>query len=269
MSRLAEIAEGAATGSVAATYAEIRRVTGVPFVVFVYRVLATEPGRLEAAWAQLAPNLASAEGLAARAELEAAAPPAAAPRPSPLPRAVVEASGVTAASVAAMLAGFRRANAANVVALWALLDGSEGSRPAPPGPVPAAEPVPPGLPMADLAALPASTVTLLEEMSAPVAGPERPLLVPSMFRTFAHDEPLLAALWESLRPLLESPAFAEAAVALSARGRALAQGLPHPVTPLAGDEIREVVARFLRAIPSMLVAGAAIGALFPDGRGPG
>ena len=100
MSRLPEIAESAATGSVAETYAEIRRVTGVPFVVFIYRVLATEPGRLEAAWAELAPNLVSAEGRAARAELEAAAPPAAAPRPAPLPRDVVDAAGLTAANVA-------------------------------------------------------------------------------------------------------------------------------------------------------------------------
>ena len=37
MSLLAEISESAATGTVAATYAEIRRVTGVPFVVFIYR----------------------------------------------------------------------------------------------------------------------------------------------------------------------------------------------------------------------------------------
>jgi hypothetical protein len=264
MSRLQEISEGAATGSVAATYAEIRRVTGVPFVVFIYRVLATEAGRLEAAWADLAPNLASAEGRAARAALEAAAPPAAAPRPAALPGDVVATSGVTAASVEAMLAGFRRANAANVVALWALLDGVAGTGEAPTGPVPAAEPVPPGLPMADLTKLAPSTIALLEEMSAPVAGPERPVLVPSMFRTFAHDEALLAALWTSLRPLLESPAFTEGVAALSAQGRALAQTLPYPVTALAGDEIRDVIARFLRAIPSMLIAGAAIGALFPE-----
>lgn len=267
MPLLPEIPEGAATGSVAATYAEIRRVTGVPFVVFVYRVLATQPGRLERSWAELAPNLASAEGRAARAELEAAAPPAAAGPLRPLPAGAVAAAGVDLAAVTATLAGFRRANAANSVGLWALLDGVAGRAPAPPGPVPAADPLPPGLPLADLAALPPATVAVLEEMSAPVAGDEPPLLVPSMFRTFAHDEALLRALATALRPALESPAFRPAVEALAARGRELAQSLPHPVTRLDDAEARRVVERFLRAIPAMLLTGSLIERAFAGGPG--
>ena len=43
------------------------------------------------------------------------------------------------------------------------------------------------LPMADLASLEPGTIALLQRMSAPVAGPEQPILIPSLFRYFAHD----------------------------------------------------------------------------------
>lgn len=263
MPRLAEIAEQAATGSVAATYADIRRVTGVPFVVFVYRVLATRPGRLEAVWAELAPNLASAEGRAARAELEAPPTPAGLAGIPPLPHAAVAAACLEPAAVAATLAGFRRTNAANVVGLWALLDGVAGREPAPPGPAAgAASTLPPGLPLADLAALPPTTVALLEEMSVPVAGGEAPVLVPSLFRCFAHDEALLRELWSALRPALADPSFVPAVGALAARGRALAQLLPYRVSLLDDEEARSVTGRFLRAIPAMLLVGPAIARAF-------
>ena len=260
MSLLAEVPESAATGTVAATYAEIRRVTGVPFVVFIYRALAAQAGRLETVWAELAPNLASPKGRAARAELEAALLPTACGRPGRLPAGALAAAGVERLAIAATLAGFRRANAANVVGLWALLDGVTGRGAAPLGPVSgAADTVPPGLPMADLATLPASTVALLEQMSAPIAGDERPVLVPSLYRTFAHDEPLLSALAAALRPVVESPGFRPAVTALAARGRELARSLPHPVTPLDDPAARTVVERFLRAIPAMILVGALIG----------
>ena len=54
-----EIPEATATGVVAALYADIRRVLGVPLVALVFRVLACEPARLEAIWADLGPNLGS------------------------------------------------------------------------------------------------------------------------------------------------------------------------------------------------------------------
>ncbi len=259
MSRLHEIAEGAATGSTAATYADIRRVTGVPFVVFIYRVLATQPGRLERVWADIGPNLGSAAGRAAMAEVVRAADRGAAGLAGvvvPLPAAALAACDLDGAAVAATLEGFRRANSANVVALWALLDGVAGD-PAPAGPAPAAaDMAPDGLPMADLALLPAETLALLEEMSRPVAGDALPILIPSLWRTFAHDAALLALLWSALRPALESESLPPAVAALSAHGRGLAQGLPFRVRRLDDEAARSVVERFLRAIPSMLVTGA-------------
>jgi hypothetical protein len=56
---LAEIAESAATGAVAALYADIRAALGVDLVNLVYRHLATVPGALEWAWANLAPHFRS------------------------------------------------------------------------------------------------------------------------------------------------------------------------------------------------------------------
>ena len=265
MSRLQEIAEGDATGSVAATYADIRRVTGVPFVVFIYRVLATQPGRLEGVWADIGPNLGSPAGRAAIAEVVHAADRDAAEvvhaagqagAVRPVPAASLAARGLDGRDIAATLEGFRRANSANNVALWALLDGGAGEV-APAGPAPAAaDMTQPGLPMADLSLLPPATLALLEEMSRPIAGGEQPILIPSMWRTFAHDPELLGLLWAALRPALESDSFPPAVASLSARGRELAQGLPFRVRRLDDDAARSVVERFLRAIPSMLITGA-------------
>jgi RES domain-containing protein len=56
---LSEISEKTATGSVAALYADIRAVLGVDLVNLIYRHLATIPGGLEWAWANLAPHFRS------------------------------------------------------------------------------------------------------------------------------------------------------------------------------------------------------------------
>ena len=54
---LPEVSERDAEGLAAEFYEDIRRVVGLPFVNLVYRHLAVEPRRLEAAWSQLRPNL--------------------------------------------------------------------------------------------------------------------------------------------------------------------------------------------------------------------
>ena len=251
MSFLAEIPESEATGTVAEAYADIRRVLGAPFVVFIYRVLATEPGRLEAVWSDLGPNLGSAEG---RRAIEAIAS-SSLQGVTPISRAVLEQGGLDGALAAGTLEGFRMVNSANIVGLSALLAGVEGPIAAEPG-LSAPHVVRPALPMADLSLLPATAVALLEEMSAPVAGTERPILVPSLYRTFAHDEKLLTQLWATLRPVLESAAFPAAVEVVAARGRTLAASLPYRVRRLEDEETRAVIRRFLRAVPSMLLTGS-------------
>lgn len=58
---LSEISESVACGSVAALYADIRAVLGVDLVNLIYRHLATVPGGLEWAWANLSPHFQSGE----------------------------------------------------------------------------------------------------------------------------------------------------------------------------------------------------------------
>ena len=59
LSTFVEVAESRASGEIGALYSAIRATLGTSTVALVYRVLAAKPGRLEHAWAPLAPNLRS------------------------------------------------------------------------------------------------------------------------------------------------------------------------------------------------------------------
>lgn len=246
--RLAEVSEQAALGSVASTYADIRRVLGVPTVVLIYRALAAEPGRLERAWGAIAANLAAAGTQRAAASLD----PPAVGDVEPLPRATLAAARVDPALLAATLDGFDRANRLNLIGLSALLAGVSGDPDADPAPAPPQAPRE-MLPMADLGSLPPGTLDLLQRMSTPVAGPERPTLIPSLFRYFAHDQELLGALWHGIGPAVESDRFQGAVAAVKESARDLAEGLPYPVARSDDRGTREIVTRFTTTIPGMIV----------------
>lgn len=253
-SRLPEVAEAAATGSVAETYADIRRVLGLPFVNLVYRHLAATPGVLEETWTQLRPNLTSAGAEEAAEQLT----PAALPGVIPIPRSALAAAGFSAEETAlasATLDAYARANARNLLAVHSLLDGCSGDRQLGSGAARAPEPAEPILPMADLAALTPAAAAVLDEMSLAVTGPEEPRLVPSLLRHFARSPCLLALLWTVLRPALEEEAAAARAAELAGHARELAARLPHPVRPIADGEARQVLGRFAAAMSQMLVIG--------------
>jgi len=260
-SRLAEVPEAKADGLVAEVYDEIRRVTGVPTVAFVYRALAVEPEELAAAWADLAPNLSHPGVRASAARLDGSR----AGRAARLPDAVVS---VDRSAAAATLAAFDRLNRLNLVGLTALLDGVDAPGARAPA-TDAADPIAGGLPMADLDALPRATIALLERMSVPVSGPTRPILIPSLYRYFAADHALLAALWEAIRPVAESGALERAAAALRTEAGVLARTLPYGVRRLERDTARDVVARFSTTIPAMIVVTGlvrqALDARYPTG----
>jgi hypothetical protein len=243
--RLAEIPEAAADGLVADVYDRIRRVTGVPTVAFVYRALALEPRVLAAAWSDLAPNVADRDVRAAAETLGASLAfdvSALAPHAVPVDRV----------SAARTLGAFDRMNRLNLVGLTALLEGRAApAAPAPPSD--AADPIGVGLAMADLASLPPETLELLEEMSMPVSGAARPILVPSLYRFFASDHDVLAGLWEAIRPTVESDAFGRSAAGLRADARVVGGGLPYGIRRLEHEASRAVVARFLETIPAMIV----------------
>ena len=251
--RMAEVREADATGRVAVLYDDIRRVTGVGTVALVYRVLASSPDTLEAVWDDLAPNLADPVVRGGALALDAGTGGTVAPLP---PELVT----VPHAEAASTLASFARINRLNMVGLTALLDGVE----APPAPgvvaTGAPDPIADGLPMADLGVLPRTTVALLEEMSAPVAGTERPLVIPSLFRYFARDERLLRALWTALRPVVHDAVFADRVGTIRHDAAVRAAAIPYHVRPLPPGEARTVVERFLRTIPSMIVVGGALSA---------
>ncbi|HET9242364.1 MAG TPA: hypothetical protein VFN99_02905 [Gaiella sp.] len=251
--RLAEVPEADAAGRVAAVYEDIRRVTGVDTVALVYRVLASNPETLEAVWDDLAPNLAAPRVRDAALTLDASLSNGV----SPL---VPELVTVPYVETEATLSSFARINRLNVVGLTALLEGV--AAPIAPRLVGSALPAPigAGLPMADIGALPLQTVALLEEMSASVAGPERPLVIPSLFRYFAHDERLLRALWTAVRPVVDDPSFTEGAATLRDDAATIAANVPYRVRPLPHGEAHDVVERFLRTIPTMILVGGALAA---------
>lgn len=247
---LAEVSEQAAHGSVAATYAEIRRILGVPMVVLVYRALAVQPGRLEHVWSALAANLAAGETQRTAASLDVPEIGGVEPLPGRLTCAIARLDPVR---LAGTLDCFDHANRLNLIGLTALLLGAPGNPDADP------RPAPPAmrralLPMADLTLLPRSSVELLQRMSAPITKSERPVVIPSLFRYFAHDPDLLEAIGKSLEPAVLSDGFTSAVTAVTERARDLAGTLPYPVARVHDDGTREITTRFITTIPAMIVA---------------
>jgi hypothetical protein len=249
--RIGEIPESSATGSVADVYADIRRVLGVPFVALIYRVLASEPDRLESIWSDLGPNLASEVARGAARTL--AAPP---PRPIVAGRAP-DGLALDVVAAVATLEAFRHGNALGAIGLSALLQGVDGPRAPNRGPS-APRPFSNLLPMADLASLPGTTLDLLERMSAPVAGPERPIVIPSLFRYFAHDRRVLEFVWETIQPVVEDPAFFGATAAIRTAAGMAASSLPYRVRAAEDPETRRIADRFVTTIPAMIIVSRLI-----------
>jgi hypothetical protein len=211
-------------------------------------VLACEPGRLEAIWADLGPNLGSDVVARAASRLVINPPPGGA--------AGRGAHGLnldTGAAVAT-LRTYHHTNTLNVIGLAALLDGVEGPRAH--GPAPSAhrtdETI---LPMADLMALPRSTIALLEEMSARIAGPERPVVIPSLFRHFADDQRLLQFVWTTIRPYVEDADFSDVTAVIVQEARRIASSLPYRVRRIEDVEGRRIAQRFSQTIAAMIVVG--------------
>jgi hypothetical protein len=263
---LKETPEAEATGPVAELYADIRAVIGLPLVNLIYRHLAAT-GRLEGAWSALRPNVthpALAEGAA---ELAAIAGTDAVAR---LSLAALRAVGVEdeLPGARATLEAYNHANSRNLIALTALLHGAEGTtRPTTAAALDVAGP-PDGamlLPMASLDALPEPTGALLDEMAVAFASPGQTVIVPGLFRHFAHEPALLALCWTVLRPAVDGGVVARRGNLVALRARALAAALPEPVNPAEDEQTRAVLARFIATIPRMLVAGVALRAALDSG----
>jgi hypothetical protein len=258
---LPEVSEQEAGGRVAETYAEIRALLGVPVVNLIYRHLAAEPGRLEATWAALRPNLAdpATHGLALELarDVDGTRPPVAVVEAAALAQAGVSASEHRRAL--ATLAVYERANALNLLAVSALLEGAPGS----PEAVSAARSEGGSragaiLPMADLDALAARERAILDELSASVAGAGGDTLIPSLYRHLASSPALLRLVWETVGPALGATETARAAGLVRERAALLANRLPCSVDAIRNADLRAVLERFAPAMATMLVSGRMI-----------
>jgi hypothetical protein len=258
---LVEILEDEASGTIAETYADIKAVLAVPVVNLIYRHLAAEPGRLESTWATLRPNLAHstttrALALELVASTDRARPGVGALRQDDFVRAGV--SSTDRRRVRATLAVYERANALNLLAVSALLNGTPGSEATDSPPVPNGARPDEILPMADPAALSVPTRTILEAMSAAVAPPGADMLVPTLYRHLASAPALLQLIWQSLEHALEGSQLGPAAERVQEQAAVLARRLPRQVDPIGDLAVRAVLERFAPAIATMLVAGRTI-----------
>lgn len=263
---LAEVAEADARDGVAAAYAEIRTTLGLPVVNLVYRHLAAEPGRLEAVWADVVPALRDPATEPLVAEVAAAVR---APAVESIPATALRAAGIDAPVVrdlVVVLDAYDRGNRVNLLAITALLNGARGLAPAASESAAANGAAPPTLPpMVAPAALGPAARALVEEMSAAVSGPARPLLVPSLFRHLTRPPALLPLAWTVLRAPLRSAGLDGAVARLLAVACAASARLPSGV-PRADDAgTRAALQRFLGAVPRMLVVSAMLRAAFAEG----
>ncbi|MBN8906780.1 MAG: hypothetical protein J0H99_09200, partial [Rhodospirillales bacterium] len=252
------VTEAAATGEIAAIFADIRAVYRVGVVNLIWRHLATIDGALPWAWGALRPAYVDGSAGAAadvlRARLALPALPA-------IPPEVLASAGLDDAAVAGVrrvLAAYDRTNAMALVALSSLqrrLQGADATGPAtridpavhgisPPSE--AAPPAPAALsspqeeeialpPLPDLAALAPDTARLVLALNRWGTTSATPILA-SMYRHLAPWPPYLALAWALLAPLAEDGRL-DAAIA-GVQAQAAAADLPlraaPPPDPLRG-----------------------------------
>jgi hypothetical protein len=205
---LAELRESNATGELAAIYAEIRRLWGVPYVSSLQRHLATRAGWLPWTWAALGPVFSS--GLAQRAAWRASEG-LSVPRLDPISREALGVWGVDAkgeAAIRAACASFVRVSPVNLVFAGLLRRLLNGSRPGGDGRAPAATAWTPPAPLGalpaliDPAALPAAERTLLASLGTTVGGTP---FVAGLYRMLAGWPAFFAHVATVLRPRMDAP----------------------------------------------------------------
>lgn len=239
MSRFEELPENEAAGEIAAIYARIRALHGVPYVSSLYRHLATHPGVLEWTWALIGPAMrdgriqATAWTIAAQSEEE------------PLPRlspAALSVFGVDAAGLQAIRAvcdSFLRVAPSNLLAAGCLAAALQAER-LPDGTV---RPMPDWHPPAALPPLPRmaspesadpAVGDLLQQFATPM-GDQR--FVPGLYRMLVHWPGYLAHVAGELVPRLADPGWQARGEAIAARIVAAVPGIL-PACRLPTDRAR-------------------------------
>lgn len=234
------VTEAAATGQVAAVFADIRATLGMPIVNLVWRHLAVRPGALAWTWAMLAPLYRSGAiaGEAAVLRERLIAPPI-----ERWPAAAFRAVGLSdgdGAAIGHVLRAYDRGNANNLVAFSALLAQLDGRQPAGMPRIATAEPLDAPLPsLLDLEAVDAATADLAIRLNRFGQIEEGPILA-SLYRHLAHWPGYLALAWTLLAPMEGRGEL----VALAARTRdaadaaapALLGGMPDAPPGVDGED---------------------------------
>ena len=275
---LPELQERDARGELAAIYAEIRRLWGVPYVSSLQRHLATRPGWLEWTWAALAPAFTSgrAQAAAGRAAEGVRVPPL-----PPVSRDALRVWGVDdkgEAAIRATCESFVRVSPVNLVfagLLRRLLAGerptgavapaSSWSPPPPPGPLP---------PLVGPDALSPEERAVLVSLGTTVGTQP---FVPGLYRMLAGWPHFLAHVATVLRPHLHD------AATLAACARVLAAvdvevpavfatlpplpGTPPPPTPEAPG-VLAALDTYRETSPQMVVFGRMLRDALPARQSP-
>jgi hypothetical protein len=267
---LPELAEADAPQSVAAIYAELRRLSGVPMVALIFRHLATHPGALDDAWRSLRPAFESGRIQSAAWWLAERAPSdGLVPRIAPVVRAVIGIDEVASAGILRTLDAYNRANPVNMLAMLCLMerlrlgttparpfemDGMPWSAPQPiTGPLPAMPPV---------AAIPPDLRRLINDLG--FGDRTQPVtVVPSLYRHFTAWPALIGLVHVNLAPAFRDGTLAFAVEALHAEMRAKATEIAPTLAPLAaGDALRSALPTLSRfassVIPQMILVGFAL-----------
>ncbi len=253
----AEIRPADAPPAIAAIYADIRAVSGVPMVNLIWRHFAALPGVLEWAWTTARPLVASGPMAAARARVAAAValPAITKPTDEALARAGLDDAAALAA-LRAMIAAYVRGNVTNVIALTALrlrLDAPDrpAARLSPGLPPPAAPPLPP---LARIEALPAGLAAAVRALAARHDGTGDGV-IPSLYLALAPWPGVVEALARWLGPLY-APAAMRAARASTLRAAEQEAASMLPAIGPAPDGLaamRPTLDRFTRLVIPDLV----------------
>lgn len=265
---ISEVHPADATPEIAAIYADISAVSGVPMVNLIWRHFASLPGVLPWAWAAVRPVVGSVEMAAARARLETAVErPALMPRTSAQWRQV----GVADTELAdfhAMMAAYVRGNVTNIIGLTALrlrLD-----RPAePPARLSPAQTLPelPSLPpLPRIETLPANLAATVRALAGSHDG-TRDGTIPSLYLALAPWPDVVVVLSEWLGPLY-APEAMRAARQSAVRAAEVEAATLLPTigpAPQALPVMRPTLDRFTTlVIPDLIPVCIALRGLLPE-----
>lgn len=269
MGTFPEIRPEGAPPEIAAIYADIRAVSGVPMVNLIWRHFAALPGVLEWAWSAVRPLVGSREMAAARVRIASAVT---LPALAPPGVAAWQDAGIDAGALpgfAAMTAAYVRGNITNIVALTALRLRLDEPDSPPARPTPAETPTPatllPSLPRIDT--LETDLAAKIRALAARHDGAGESV-IPSLYLALAPWPGVIAALPDWLGPLFAAGALRTAREStVHAAGTEAAAFLPTLGPAPAGlDAMRPALGRFTgHVIPDLIPVCIALHDLLPAG----